>query len=215
MRIGADQRVGVGDAFAVSLRVKYHAREVLEIDLMHDAGVRRHDAEISERVLPPAQELVAFLVALKLDRGVLCERLRRSVLVDLHRMIDDEFGRRQRIDFVGLTTELDDGVPHGREVDDRRHTREVLHHDATGRERDFLTRRRLRIPVRERGDVVGRHVDGVGVTQQVLQQDLQREGQAVDVSVGHRVQGKNLVVGSADRQGGLRVTDLRHKIISV
>ena len=43
----------------------------------HDAGVRRHDGEVVERVLPPAQERVALAVALELALGV-ARRTRRA-----------------------------------------------------------------------------------------------------------------------------------------
>ena len=41
--------------------------QILEVHLMHDADVRRHHAEIVERLLPPAQELVALAVALEFE----------------------------------------------------------------------------------------------------------------------------------------------------
>jgi hypothetical protein len=37
---------------------------------VHDAGGRRHDAEVVERLLAPLEELVALAVALELDLGV-------------------------------------------------------------------------------------------------------------------------------------------------
>ena len=45
----------------------HHLRQIFEIDLVADAGARRHDAEIVERVLAPAQEAVALAVALELE----------------------------------------------------------------------------------------------------------------------------------------------------
>ena len=56
VRVGADQGVGIGDLhrllFAVNLdgagRSPDGLREVFQIDLMADAGARRHDAEIRE-----------------------------------------------------------------------------------------------------------------------------------------------------------------------
>ena len=67
VRIGADERVGIGARRAVHFAVEDHAAEVLEIDLVHDAGVRRHHLEIAERGLAPAQERVALAVARELD----------------------------------------------------------------------------------------------------------------------------------------------------
>ena len=94
VRVGADERVGVQHAVAL----EHHAREVLEVDLVHDAGVRRHDLEALEGVLAPAQERVALLVALELALGVDAERVARAEVVDLHRVVDDQLGRDERVD---------------------------------------------------------------------------------------------------------------------
>ena len=56
--------------------------EIFQVHLVADAGARRHDAEIVERVLAPAQELVALAVALELDVDVLLQRVRRGEDVD-------------------------------------------------------------------------------------------------------------------------------------
>ena len=87
---------------------------------MADAGARRHDAEVVERVLSPAQEHVALAVALELHLGVDQERRVGAVLVDLHRVVDDEVDRLQRIDALRIAAELDDRVAHRGEVDDAR-----------------------------------------------------------------------------------------------
>jgi hypothetical protein len=48
-------------------------RQVLEVDLMADAGTRRHDAEILERALRPFEERVALLFLRIFLRNVLLE----------------------------------------------------------------------------------------------------------------------------------------------
>src|SRR6478672_10976036 len=40
---------------------EHDTRQVLDVDLVHDAGVGRHDGEVVERPLAPAQEGVALL----------------------------------------------------------------------------------------------------------------------------------------------------------
>ena len=70
MRVGAHERVREGEAVA-------HlddAREVLEVDLVDDAGVRRHDPEAVECALAPAEEGVALAVALELELDVPVDR---------------------------------------------------------------------------------------------------------------------------------------------
>ena len=89
VRVGADERVG--ERLAVA-RLD-HARQVLEVDLVADAGVRRHDAEVVERGLAPAQEGVALAVALELELGVALEREPLGEHVDLDRVVDHQLDR--------------------------------------------------------------------------------------------------------------------------
>ena len=68
---------GYATRLAVDGLANDHAREVLDVDLVDDAGVGRHDPEIAERVLAPAQERVALPVARELELGVQRERVGR------------------------------------------------------------------------------------------------------------------------------------------
>ena len=52
---------------SLSLREEDALGQIFQIHLMHDADVRRHDAEIGERLLPPAEEFVPLAVALELE----------------------------------------------------------------------------------------------------------------------------------------------------
>ena len=145
---------GIRALHAVLVVREHDAREVLEVDLVHDAGVRRHDLEVAERRLAPAQERIAFDVAAELDRVVLGERIRGAVVVDLHRVVDDQFGRGERVDLLRVAAEADHRLAHGGEVDDGRHAGEVLQDHARGREGDFVARGRLGVPVEQRLDVL-------------------------------------------------------------
>ena len=104
---------------------------------MHDAGVGRHDAEIAEGVLAPAQERVALLVARELELGVQLKRVGLAEVVDLHGVIDHELDRLQRVDPVRIAAEPRDAVAHRRQIDDRRHAGEVLQQHARRRERNL------------------------------------------------------------------------------
>jgi hypothetical protein len=72
--------------------------QMFEVDLVHDAHAGRHDAEGVESLHAPLHELIALVVALELPAHVLLQRLRRAVVVNLHRMIDDQIDRHQRLD---------------------------------------------------------------------------------------------------------------------
>jgi hypothetical protein len=58
---------GIRLVLARGVVVEHHAAEVLQVHLVHDAGVGRHDLEVVERRLAPAQERIALAVALELD----------------------------------------------------------------------------------------------------------------------------------------------------
>ena len=183
VRVGPDERVRERERAAVLVARLDHAREVLEVDLVDDAGVGRDDAEVVERRLAPAQEGVALAVPLELALGVLEHGHARAELVDLHRVVDDELGGDLRIDRRGLAAEVDHRLAHRGQVDDRRDAREVLQEHARGAEGDLVLGLGLRVPA---GD--GAHLVGAAVTERlraedVLEQHPQRVRQARDVGL--------------------------------
>ena len=205
VRVGPDERVGIGlhrVALAVARGLvarEDDPREVLEVDLVHDAGVRRHHAQALEGALAPAQERVALLVALELLLGVDAEGVARAEDVDLHGVVDHELGGDERVDPRRVAAHVGHRVAHHGEVDDGGHAREVLHHDPRGRERDLVGGLGLRVPGGERLDVVLGDGDAVLVAQQVLEQHLQGEGQARDVVARlQRLEAVDLIRAPAD-----------------
>ena len=143
---------------------------------MNDAGVWRHHLEIVKCALAPTQESIAFLVALELDPVVQVQRIGSAIVVNLYRVVDHQFGRRQRVDFGRRVAELLHRVAHCRQVDNRRHTGEVLQHDSRRGESDFLIGLGAGAPASDRSNILGGNVLAIFMTQQVLEQDFQREG---------------------------------------
>ena len=131
----------------------HRLREIFQIDLMADAGARRHDAEIRKRLLAPAQERIALLVALIFDDDVLLEGILCAEIIDHHRMVDDEIDFGERIDLFGIAAERLHRIAHRGEIDHRRHAGQVLHQHARGPERDFAIRGFLLQPAGHRLDV--------------------------------------------------------------
>ncbi len=152
VRVGADAGVGgVRPEHAVHGAVVDDLREVLDVDLVHDARPpRRDDLEVVERSLTPAQELVALAVALVLDLDVALDRVRAAEQVGDDRVVDDHLGRRERVDLVRVAAEGRDGLAHGSEVDDAGNAGEVLHDHARGRELDLGVGLGRRVPRAER-----------------------------------------------------------------
>ena len=144
--VGADEGVGIGDARPVV--DEHDAGQVLDVDLVDDAGAGRHDREVVERALAPAQELVALPVALVLELDVAAEGIRGAEEVGDDAVVDDELGRRQRVDLRRVAAEIAHRLAHGGEVDDARHAGEVLHDHAGRGELDLLARGRRRVPIR-------------------------------------------------------------------
>ena len=111
--------------------------------------------KLSNAVLAPAQERVALLVARELELGVQLDGVALGEVIDLHRVIDDELDRLQRVDRSRIAAEPDDAVAHRREIDDRGHAGEVLQQHARRREGDLLLDAcDVDVPAGERLDVV-------------------------------------------------------------
>jgi hypothetical protein len=194
VRVGPDQRVGIGRAVAS----EDDTGQVFNVDLVDDPRAGWDDLEVVERPLAPAQELVALVVALVFELDVAGERVRRAEQVGDDRVVDHQLGRGERVDPGGVAAEVAHGLAHGGEVDDGRHAGEVLHHDPGGGEADLPVRLGRRVPAGERADVVGGDVRAVLGAQQVFQQHLEAERQPVGpVHGGEPV---DLVRRVADRQ---------------
>ncbi len=195
--VGADHRVGVGHSVAHH----HDAREIFDVDLMHDARAWWDDLELVESGLPPAQELIALAVAAVLDVGVDLEGIRTSKHISDHGVVDDQLGRGQRVDRARVAAEILHSLTHRGEVDDARHSGEVLHDHARGRELDFRRWLRRGVPRGHRPDVVGSDVDPVLGAEQVLQQDLQ--GVRQPLGTVHGTEREHLHALVPHGQGGL------------
>jgi hypothetical protein len=195
--VGSHEGVGEGHPAAGIGPVGHDRGQELQVDLVDDARPWRHHPEIAEGRLGPAQELVALPVPLVLAADVEGEGRRRPEGVHLDRVVDDEVCWDEGIYARGIASESCHGVPHGGQVHDRRHPREVLEDDAGGHERDLGLGADAR-PPRCKALHVGRlHHPAARVPQGVLEQDLQ----------GHR--GPPKVDPVADRLQAVAVGEAR------
>ena len=139
-------------------------------------GLGWDDLQVVERLLSPAKEGVALAVPLVLAVGVDPHRHPVREGVDLDGVVDDELGGKLWIRLRRVAAEVVHRVAHGGEVDDRRDAGEVLVDHAPWREGDLPRGIVLRNPFRDRLDMLlGRGA------QDVLEQDLQRVRQPLDV----------------------------------
>jgi hypothetical protein len=95
-------------------------------------------------------------------------------------VIDDELGRKERVDSRRVPVEPAYRVTHGSEIDDRRHTGEVLEEHASRPERDLVVRLGDRVPRPDRIHLVGAPEPQRIGSEHVLEQDPQRIGQTTN-----------------------------------
>ncbi len=137
VRVGANARIRIGDGYTVFFLGPYSLRQIFEVHLVAYACAGRNDAEVLECLLAPFQEAVTFAVALILEIDIALEGLGIAEFVDDHRMVDDKINRDERIDLLGIATEIDHGVAHGCKIHDCWNTGKVLHQNARRTIGDF------------------------------------------------------------------------------
>ena len=111
--VGAYESVWIGDSFGIN---EGDSGKVFQIDLVDDACVRWNNPEIGEGFLAPFEELVSFVVSFEFEVAVDEEGGIASVGIDLHAVVDDEFNRLERVDFLGITAEFCHSISHRGEV---------------------------------------------------------------------------------------------------
>ncbi len=181
MGIGAHQRIRINEGIGSLLFGHHHLGQILQIDLVDDAGAGRHHPEVAEGLLPPAQELVALVVALELPGGIALQGILGAVVIHHDRVIDDQIHRLQWVNTLGFAAHGDDGVAHGRQIHDRGHAGKILQHHPPGGEIDLYFRGIPGLPLADRLDMLGRYVLAVLLAQQIFQQNLHAEWQVTQV----------------------------------
>ena len=198
--VGADERVGVGDGlFAFGLG-EDNRGEVFEVDLVDDAGFRRHGAEVLEGGLAPLQELVTFTVAIVFEDGVQVERIGAAEVIDLDGMVDDEVDGDERVGLLGVGAFGGERVAHGGQVDDAGHAGEVLQQHA-GRHHVDVLGGAGGVPFADVFGVGGFEGDAVFVADDVFKKDADGIRQARklrDAFLFERPEAVNRVVFAAD-----------------
>ena len=147
VRVGADERVGE----RLPVARLDHAREVLEVDLVDDAGAGRDDLEVGERLPGPSAGRRSARGCAR-TRARRCGR-RRSCVANSSTCT--EWSITSSAGITGLISaavaaEVLHRVAHRREVDDRRDAGEVLVEDAARPEGDLAARLVGRDPARDR-----------------------------------------------------------------
>ncbi len=121
---------------------------------MNDADAGRDDFEGVESLFAPFEKFVALAVAMEFEVEIVGEGVGRSGEVDLHRVIDDQIDRDERLDHFRIAAHRMNGGAHGGEIDEKGNTGEILEDDPRNDERDFEIAGIFRVVVREVFDVV-------------------------------------------------------------
>ncbi len=172
--VGSDQRIRKVNAIALV----HPARQVLQIDLVHDPEAGRHHAECAEGLHTPFHELVTLPVALEFQLHVQVQRIGRSIVVDHHRVVHHQVHRHQRLDQTRLTPLPRGGASHGRQIGQQRNAGEILQNDPRDHERNFLAATGARLPAGQLSHVILGDFLAVAVAQDRLEPQTNRMGQA-------------------------------------
>src|SRR6266487_6807670 len=126
MRVGTNQRIGIGNLSAILLFRHDNRGQVLQVDLVHNTRSRRYDAEIAESLLAPAQQGIALTITLVLTFHVAVERQDRTKAIHLHRMVNHQVSGYQRINLLRIAIQPCDGCTHRRQICYSRHASKIL-----------------------------------------------------------------------------------------
>jgi len=170
MAVRTDQRIGVSYLCAVVRRQMHHIRQVFQIHLMHNAGCRRHHAEVVEGFLAPLEELIPLTISLELPLRVVVQGKHAAKLVHLHAVVHHQVHRGQRIHRRRVAAHARYRAPHRSQVNNARYPREVLQNHASGLERDLDLACRLRPPLRDGLYRLARDLEAVLLTKSRLKQ---------------------------------------------
>src|SRR5699024_9775267 len=199
--------VGVGTDAGIrvcqTIVVEDDAGQVLDVDLVDDAGSRRNNTEVGECLGAPTQELVTLLVALVLDLNVLLECVWAAEGLDDDGVVDDHLSWVQWVDLIRVATEGLDGFAHGCQVNNAGDAGEVLHQHAGRGELDLNAWISRCIPVGDGLDVLLGDVCAVLGAQEVLAENLQGVGQLLHAR--HCGEGVVVIGLLADLQGALSI----------
>ena len=132
---------------------------------MHDPDPRWDQLESFERLLSPLEKLVTLPVALELHLQIEFQRARRPEKIHLHRVIHHQIDGHKWLDDFRVATQPRDCATHRREINNQRHTGEILQHNARHHERNLCVGWRFCVPVRQRLDILTPDLFAVAIAQ--------------------------------------------------
>ena len=125
-------------------------------------------------------KLVPLGVAPELHLHVEAERVGAAEVVDLDGVVDHEVGGNERLYARDVTSALHDCRAHRGQVDEQGYAGEVLQQHAPHDERDLRLPLCVRLPARERFDVLVADAAAVAIAQDRLEEDAEADRQPRD-----------------------------------
>ena len=122
VRISSDECVGIINAVLIENALG----KVFEIHLVNDSDAGRHDGKRIKGLLTPLEKFIALAVADELDFHVAIESSLRSGEVYLHRVINNQINRHERLDFFRGSSTSHRSVAHRSNIDKKRHSGKIL-----------------------------------------------------------------------------------------
>ena len=147
---------------------------------MDDAGGGGDDTKVVEGLLAPLQKFVTFTVALEFKFGIVVERQHTAKLVDLHRVVDDQVDRHQRVDLLGVPPHAGHGIAQRSQIDNTGNTGEVLQDHTSRFEGNLNLASSRRAPACDRFDRLWGDLEAVCLTQRSFEQNTDRKRQPTD-----------------------------------
>ncbi len=173
--VGAHQGVGVVGAV---LGLVHTARQVFEVDLVHDAKARGHHAKGVEGLHAPFHEFVALAVALEFELHVQVQRLLAAVVVHHDGVVHHQIHGHQGLDLLRVLAQALGGTAHGGQVGQQGHAGKVLQHHARNDEGDLILAFGLRRPLGQLPHMLWRDLATIAIAQHRFEDDTNRDWQA-------------------------------------
>jgi len=145
--ICSHQGVWIGLTDPILFLGEHYRGQIFQINLVHNTGTGRYNSEVRESLLAPAQEGIAFPVALKLYAGIQVQCIMAVEGIHLNRVIYDQINRRQGVDLLRVSTQVHHSLAHGSKIHHCRHPGKILQYYPRRSKRYFPVRLRLWIPV--------------------------------------------------------------------
>src|SRR5690606_36405940 len=127
--------------------------QVFEVHLVDNTDAGWHHSKGVKGLLTPFEELVTLAVAGEFASQVHAQCLSGTETIHVDRVIDHQIDGHEGFDDPGVASEIFHRAAHGGEINQKRHSGEILQYNSRHHKGDFFLSGRFGIPGREGFDV--------------------------------------------------------------